>query len=64
MPAVQRGGRRPVVDDDRRAAILARRERGESIRAIAAGAKVSVGVVHKTLAAVAEGNPADRPPAP
>jgi DNA invertase Pin-like site-specific DNA recombinase len=43
------GGRRPVVDDDKRAAILARRERGESIRAIAAGVKVSVGVVHKTL---------------
>jgi DNA invertase Pin-like site-specific DNA recombinase len=45
------GGRRPVVDDDKRAAILARRERGESIRIIAAGVKVSVGVVHKTLAA-------------
>lgn len=44
------GGRRPVVDDDRRAAILARRQRGESIRTIAAGVKVSVGVVHKTLA--------------
>ena len=43
------GGRRPVVDDDKRAAILARRERGESIRTIAAGVKVSVGVVHKTL---------------
>jgi hypothetical protein len=44
------GGRRPVVDDDKRAAILARRQRGESIRTIAAGVKVSVGVVHKTLA--------------
>jgi DNA invertase Pin-like site-specific DNA recombinase len=44
------GGRRPVVDDDKRAAILARRERGESIRTIAAGVKVSIGVVHKTLA--------------
>ncbi|MEO3824313.1 recombinase family protein [Actinomadura sp. B10D3] len=44
------GGRRPVVDDDKRAAILARRGRGESIRTIAAGVKVSVGVVHKTLA--------------
>ncbi|MFC4562182.1 recombinase family protein [Nocardiopsis mangrovi] len=43
------GGRRPVVDDDKHAAILARRRRGESIRAIAAGGKVSVGVVHKTL---------------
>src|SRR3954452_6219977 len=29
------GGRRPVVDDDKRAIILARRERGESIRTIA-----------------------------
>jgi DNA invertase Pin-like site-specific DNA recombinase len=52
------GGRRPVVDDDKRAAILARRQRGESIRAIAAGVKVSVGVVHKTLtAAQAEQRP-------
>jgi DNA invertase Pin-like site-specific DNA recombinase len=62
------GGRRPVVDDDKRAAILARRQRGESIRTIAAGVKVSVGVVHKTLAGAqpdtqpdtqrgAEGNP-------
>jgi len=39
----------PVVDDDKRAATLARRKRGESIRTIAAGVKVSVGVVHKTL---------------
>ncbi|GAA3507676.1 DNA invertase Pin-like site-specific DNA recombinase [Streptosporangium album] len=44
------GGRRPVVDDDKRAAILARRQRGESIRTIAAGVKVSIGVVHRTLA--------------
>lgn len=43
------GGRRPVIDDDKRAAILARRQRGESIRTIAAGVKVSVGAVHKTL---------------
>jgi hypothetical protein len=54
--------------DDKRAAILARRQRGESIRTIAAGVKVSVGVVHKTLAGAqpdtqpdtqrgAEGNP-------
>jgi DNA invertase Pin-like site-specific DNA recombinase len=57
------GGRRPVVDDDKRAAILARRARGESIRTIAAGVKVSVGVVHKTLAAAAGGDaPADQPP--
>ncbi|MFS1302580.1 helix-turn-helix domain-containing protein [Streptosporangium longisporum] len=38
-----------MVDDDKRAAILARRERGESIRTIAIGVGVSVGVVHKTL---------------
>ncbi len=43
------GGRRPVVDDDKRAAILACRARGESIRTIAAGAGISIGVVHKTL---------------
>ena len=43
------GGRRPVVDDDKRAAIFARRVKGQSIRAIAAGVGVSVGVVHKTL---------------
>ncbi|WP_235854375.1 hypothetical protein [Nonomuraea aridisoli] len=43
------GGRRPVVDDDKRAAILARRARGESIRTIAAGVNLSIGVVHKTL---------------
>ncbi|WP_420538114.1 helix-turn-helix domain-containing protein [Nonomuraea pusilla] len=30
---------------------LARLQRGESIRTIAAGVKVSVGVVHKTLTA-------------
>lgn len=45
------GGRRPVVDDDKRAAIFARRARGESIRTIAAGVGISVGVVHKTLTA-------------
>lgn len=39
-----------MVDDDKRAAILARHRRGESIRTIAAGVKVSIGVVHKTLA--------------
>ncbi|WP_240778080.1 hypothetical protein [Nonomuraea basaltis] len=44
--------------------ILDRRRRGESIRTIAAGVKVSVGVVHKTLAADAEGNPTDQPPTP
>ncbi|MFI6393709.1 recombinase family protein [Nonomuraea sp. NPDC050547] len=55
------GGRRPVVDDDKRAAILERRRRGESIRAIAAGVKVTVGVVHKTLTA-AKGGSADPSP--
>ncbi|MCC5582185.1 helix-turn-helix domain containing protein [Microtetraspora sp. AC03309] len=56
------GGRRPVVDD-KRAAILARRRRGESIRAIAASVKVSIGVVHKTIAeARPETHPADRSP--
>ncbi len=53
-----------MVDDDKRAAIFDRRRRGESIRVIAAGVKVSVGVVHKTLAAAAEGNPTDQPPTP
>jgi hypothetical protein len=43
--------------------LLKPRHRGESIRTIAAGVKVSIGVVHKTLAA-AEGNPADQPPTP
>ncbi|WP_104131247.1 recombinase family protein [Cryobacterium sp. M91] len=43
------GGRRPVVDDDKHAAILARRARGESIRTIATAVGVSIGVVHKTL---------------
>jgi len=44
-------GRRPVVDDDKRRLILARRAEGESIRQIAAGVKVSIGVVHKTIIA-------------
>ncbi|MFC9848681.1 recombinase family protein [Streptomyces sp. NPDC060223] len=41
------GGRRPVVDDDKRRVILARRAEGQSIREIAVAVKVSVGVVHK-----------------
>ena len=49
------GGRRPVVDDDKRRVILARRAEGRSIRRIAATVKVSVGVVHKSL------NPAAAP---
>ncbi|MGS2648327.1 hypothetical protein [Streptosporangium sp. LJ11] len=44
-----------MVDDDKRAAILARHQRGESIRTIAAGVKVSIGVVHKTLTAARSG---------
>ncbi len=57
------GGRRPVVDDDKRAVILARRERGESIRTIATGVKVSIGVVHKTLTETksSPGAPANHP---
>lgn len=43
------GGRPSVVDADKRAAILARRARGESLRTIAAGVGVSTGTVHKTL---------------
>ncbi|MDT0306146.1 recombinase family protein [Streptomyces sp. DSM 44917] len=53
------GGRRPVVDDDKRAAIFSRRARGQSIREIAAGVGVSVGVVHKTLTA-ATGDKAEK----
>ena len=51
------GGRRPVVDDDKRRIIHARRAEGQSIREIAAAVKVSVGVVHKTL------NPVPKQPA-
>jgi len=45
------GGRPRVVDGDKRAAILARREKGESIREIARALGVSVGTVHGVLAA-------------
>lgn len=45
------GGRPRVIDDDRRAVILARREKGESIRVIARVLDVSVGTVHSVLAA-------------
>ncbi|WP_277212275.1 recombinase family protein [Isoptericola croceus] len=44
------GGRPRVIDDDKRAGILARREKGESIRVIARVLDVSVGSVHKVLA--------------
>lgn len=40
------GGRPRVIDDDKRAVVLARRDRGESIREIAAATGVSVGAVH------------------
>ncbi len=43
------GGRPTVVDDDKRAAILARRARDESIREIARGVGVSAGTVHRVL---------------
>lgn len=43
------GGRPRVIDDDKRAAILARRDKGESIREIASGVGISVGAVHGTL---------------
>lgn len=45
------GGRPRVIDEDRRAVILARREKGESIRVIARVLDVSVGTVHSVLAA-------------
>jgi DNA invertase Pin-like site-specific DNA recombinase len=43
------GGRPTVLDDDKRADILRRRERGESLRAIARSTDVSVGTVHNAL---------------
>lgn len=43
------GGRPRVIDDDKRAVILARREKGESIRIIARVLDVSVGTVHTVL---------------
>jgi DNA invertase Pin-like site-specific DNA recombinase len=44
------GGRPTVINDDRRAVILARREKGASIRVIARVLGISVGTVHKVLA--------------
>lgn len=49
------GGRPRVIDDDKRAVILARREKGESIRVIAGVLGVSVGTVHNVLAEEAAG---------
>lgn len=43
------GGRPSVIDDDKRAVILARRDKGASIREIARALDVSVGTVHATL---------------
>jgi len=43
------GGRPTVVDPDKRRAILARRAQGESLRTIAAGVGISVGVVHRIV---------------
>lgn len=42
-------GRGPVLDDEKRADIIARRERGQSIPAIAAGLNVPIEAVQKTL---------------
>lgn len=47
------GGRPRVVDQDKRAAILARREKGQSIREIASAVSVSVGTVSGVLKAAA-----------
>ena len=49
------GGRPKVIDDDKRAVIMSRREKGESIREIAAAVGVSVGTVHSALAANEQG---------
>lgn len=49
------GGRPRVIDDDKRAIVLARREKGESIRVIARVLGVSVGTVHRVLAEEAAG---------
>ncbi|RSO10300.1 resolvase [Streptomyces sp. WAC 06783] len=58
------GGRRPVMDADKRRLIFARRAEGESIRQIAGGVGVSVGVVHKTLNPTLEPAPYRRGLAP
>lgn len=43
------GGRPRVIDDDKRAVIMSRREKGESIREIARALDVSVGTVHAVV---------------
>lgn len=45
----RKGGRRTVVTDDRRRAILGRRAEGQSIREISRGVGVSIGVVHHVI---------------
>jgi len=45
------GGRPRVIDDDKRTVILARREKRESIREIAAATGIFVGAVHGVVAA-------------
>lgn len=47
------GGRPRVIDEDKRAIIAARREKGESIRVIARVLGVSIGTVHSVLTAQA-----------
>lgn len=54
------GGRPRVVDDDKRAVILARREKGESIRVIALAVGVSVGTVSGVLADAALQDDSDK----
>ena len=48
------GGRPRVVNDDKRTVILARRERGDSIRVIAEAVSVSVGTVSGVLKEAAQ----------
>lgn len=50
----RKGGRPSVVDEDKRRVILARKAEGQSIREIARGVGVSVGVVHKVVTAEAD----------
>lgn len=55
------GGRPTVLDDDKRADILRRRERGESLRAIARSTDVSVGTVHNALTKVGSSSRGRKP---
>jgi DNA invertase Pin-like site-specific DNA recombinase len=49
------GGRPSVIDDDKRAVIMSRRDKGKSIREIAKALGVSVGTVHAVLTNEAAG---------